>query len=498
MRFSHRINISRFRFVLSFMLSSVLAAIGTVAPFFFYLSLFYGALVALFYLRYMLSDPNSVTPYSLLAINFSAGYLIGPLIAVAYFLRPHAVSPILLSGPFAFNGDVETFAIATMFSSLIISELIFLGEFSSNRLLLYLGEYSQSPSKIRDRVFTVTITIVVIAALWLGDIGYMGVQTISNGTHITILGGLAGSILTAIPAIFVVRAFRTNESRLVRVIFLLVTLLVFVAISITGRRYLIYSLLSTIIIVFYFRPDIEKSIRIAKLKYIVNLRKILMFFMIGVVVLIGMSYFFALRIATDIGSAEQPLSTRIVRAWDILGGPIYKEHHFRSQSETRSGTLPGYLGSLMESNGENLNGVCMLYAVINSIPRLIFQNKFHLLDEYSCTDEHVNTLHGLPPFDSPTTILTQAYADFSYFGPILYVIFIGSLFAVVPWLMRMDGSRDFSVFAVALTLNTLLFTEQGLSFYFVSIRNLIIIFTFSYFIKIFLGRASTGLQRDAI
>ena len=498
MRFPNRISLLRFRFVLGFMVSSVFTAIGVVAPLFFYLSLFYGAIVALLYLRYILSEPNAITPYSLLAINFSAGYLIGPLVAVSYFLRPHVVSPILLSGPFAFNGDVETFAIAITFASLIIAELIFLGEFSSNRLLLYFRDHSKFSSKIRDRVFTTTITMLVAAALLSGDIGYMGVQTIFHSTRITILGGLGGSILTALPAIFVVRALRANVSRLIKILFLLVTLLVFVVMSIIGRRYLMYSVLSTIIIAFCFRPDIERSLRVTRLKHIANLRRILVFFLMGIIVLVGMSYFFSLRIATNIMGAEQPLSTRIVRAWHILGSPLYKEHHFRSQSETRSGTLPGYFGSLMESNGENLDGVCMLQAVINSVPRLILQNKDHLLDEYSCTDERVNTLHGLPPHDSPTTILTQAYADFGYFGPILYVILIGALFGVVPWLIKVDGSHDFSVFAVALTLNTLLFTEQGLSFYFVSIRNLMIIFTFSYCSKIFLSRARAGLQRGAI
>ncbi len=498
MRFSNRISRSRLRFVLGFMVSSIFAAIGVVAPFFFYVSLFYGAILALFYLRYILSDPNAITPYSLLAINFSAGYLIGPLVAVSYFLRPHVVSPILLSGPFAFNGDVETFAIAITFASLIIAELIFLGECSSNRLLLYLRDHSQFSSKMRDHVFTITITMLVAAALLSGDIGYMGVQTIAHSTHITILGGLGGSILTALPSIFIVRALRANVRRLIKVLFLLATLFVFAAISIIGRRYLIYSVLSTIIIAFYFRPDIERSLRVARLKHIVNLRRILMFFLMGIIVLVGMSYFFALRIATDTMSAEQPISTRIVRAWDILGSPLYKEYHFRSQSETRSGTLPGYLGSLMESNGENLDGVCLSYAVIRSVPRLILQNKIYLADEYSCTDERVNTLHGLPSLDSPTTILTQAYADFGYFAPILYVILIGALFGVVPWLIRADGSHDFSVFAVALTLNTLLYTEQGLSFYFISIRNLIIIFIFSYCLKIFLGRASSGHQRGTI
>ncbi len=495
MRFSYRISVSRFRFVLSFMVSSVFAAIGVVAPLFFYLSLFYGAIVALFYLRYILSDPNAITPYSLLAINFSAGYLIGPLVAVLYFLRPHVVSPILLSGPFAFNGDVEKFSIAVAFVSLVIAELIFVGEFSSNRLLLYLRDHSQSSTKTRDRIFMTTITMVGAAALLSGDIGYMGVQMVRGSSHITILGGLGGSILTALPAIFAMKALRPNIGRVSKAIYFLMMLLVFVAVSIIGRRYLIFSILSAAILVLFYRPDIEKSLRLIRLKTI-GIAKIIMVLLVIFIALSGMAYFYAVRVATRISGAEQPLSIRLVKAWDILQSPIYKEYHFRSQAETRSGTLPGYLGSLMESNGKNLYGECILYAVIDAVPRLILLNKEHLLDKYSCTDERVNAIHGLPQVDSPTTILTQAYADFSYFGPILYVILIGALFGVVPWLIRLDGSRDFSVFAIALTLNTLFDVEQGLSFYFVSLRNLIIIFILSYSLKIFFGKTSLKWTPD--
>jgi hypothetical protein len=477
-RSSDRLASAPLYFICSFIFVSAASLAGLFVPIIFYFALFSGAIISLVYLRYFISRSCAITPYSALAVNFSSGYLVGPSVGAWYFLWPHELSPIFLSGPFSFDGNVSWFSIAIAFASLVVAVLIFIGEFSDNKLFSNIGR-SQADSKIHDSIFTVLLIIVVIIAFLSGAIGFMGVNNIGKASHVTILGGLAGTILTALPAIFVVKAFRQNISWIIKAFYILLVILIFVAISITGRRYLIYSILSAAIIMFFYRPDIGRSFHLARLKRRAA-AKIVVIFLLGATLVAGMSYFYALRIAIGTYGPEQSVSSLIVNGWNIWHTQNYAEAQASAQAKARSGTLPGYLGALMDSDTELLDGTCMLHGVLTATPRLLLFNKNRLLDEYSsCSDKRVNVAAGLPRIDSPITIITQAYIDFGYFGPFLYVIIIGALFGVVPLLIKWNRSPVFSVFAIAVTLNTLLYAERGLSSYMVSLRNLIIIFAFS-------------------
>lgn len=495
MRFPDRLASAPLYFICCFIFVSAASLAGLFVPIIFYFALFSGAIISLVYLRHFISRPCAITPYSVLAVNFSLGYLVGPSVAAWYFLWPHEISPIFLSGPFSFDGNVGWFSIAIAFASLAVAVSIFIGEFSDNKLFSNIYR-SQADSKLHDSVFTVAVTILVIIAFLSGDVGYMGVQNFGKDPHVTILGGLAGTILTALPAIFVAKAFRQNTRRINNVFYFLLVIIIFLAISIAGRRYLIYSILSTVIIMFFYRPNIERSFHLARLKRL-GAAKMVVIFLLGATLVVGMSYFYALRIAIWTYGPEQSISSLIVNGWNIWHTQTYAEYHASAEAKARSGTLPGYLGALMDSDTEFLDGTCMLHGVLNSTPRLLLFNKNRLLDEYSsCSDLRVNVAAGLPQIDSPITIITQAYIDFGYFGPFLYVIIIGALFGVVPLLIKWNRSPVFSVFAIAVTLNTLLIAEQGLSFYMVAIRNLIIIFAFSYALMFILDQGSRRRVRE--
>jgi hypothetical protein len=466
-----------------FLAISIGSLIGTFVPIIFYIALFSGAIITSIYLGGAIFSAQRITPYSALAINFSLGYLVGPAVAVLYFLLPHAIPPNLLVGPFAFYGNVDWFSKSIAYAALVVSVLIIIGEFSSNKLLIY---KTFAGSKIHDYIFMAVITTLTTIALVFGDIGYMGVQNIGNTSHITIIGGLAGTIITALPSIFIVEMLRHDIGRRSKILYLVMTFAAFIAIIIIGRRNLIYSVLSAVIIAFLYRPDIGKSFRTRLLTKVAAIRMVFAILLV-VTILTGFSYFYAVRIAETVYGSDQATSTLLLNGLDIWNSSVYSEYHATAEAKARSGTLPGYLGALMASNIVHLDGTCMLHAVINSTPRLILPNKTHLLDEYSsCFDMKVNARAGLPAIDSPISIITQAYVDFGYFAPFVYVILIGALFSIVPPLIRLNGSAVFSIFATSVLLNVLLPAEHGLSFYIFSVRNLLIIFIFSYSLRLLL------------
>jgi hypothetical protein len=483
-----RIDSISFYYICCYIFIAITSLIGLVLPLFFYIALFFGALASLAYLRSELSRIYRITPYSLLAVNFSLAYIVGPSVSAWYYLMPHTLSPLLLTGPFSFVGDMRWFSIGVALSSLVVAELIFVSELSTNKLF-YSISCGQYISRIHERIFLIIMTGIVMFALLSGDIGYGGVSPIGKSSHVTIIGALGITILTALPAIYVMKALRFDVTRLGKLFYSAMVVISLFATIFGGRRYLIYSVLSTVIVFFFYRPNFEKSLRLARFKRF-GIKKLLVVFILTITVLSGISYFYALRIADVTYGPEHSISTLVAEGWNIWRSPGYGKYHASAEAESRSGILPGYLGALIDSKTETLDGICMVHAVLDATPRLVLADKSRLLSEYSsCFDKKVNGTIGLPRVDSPITIITQGYVDFGFLGAVSYVIIIGALFFITQLLINLDKTSIFSVFAVSVSLNTLLIAEQGMAFYIVAIRNLVIVFIFSYILRLLLDKA---------
>lgn len=484
---SRRVRVSSLHFMFGYLCILLLAALGYLFPVLYYVAVFAAVPLSLFFLRSMILRWSSLTPYTVLAVNFAAGYLIGPAVAVVYYLLPHSISPILLSGPFAFDGDTTREAPAVVLASLVVIELIFLGDISSNKFLRVLRNPLIGNSK-RDYLLVIGLVAVVAAAFRLGDLGYMGAQNIGDSNRITVLGGLAFTILPSLPVVFLAFAVDVHTKRLFRGASFVLALLAFAAVSVSGRRFLLFSLLSAFVVAVVVRPQLESFLSLRWLRK-ARVGIVIGALLIGFTLLLGLRFFYYLRISTETLGATAAFSSRLVSAGQIMRSGT--DHHFLGQSATRSGTLPGYLGALLESRGDELNGACMVDGAVIAIPRSLLSGKAALINESPCVKERVNAVHGLAQIDSPVTIIVQGYDDFKFFGPFLYVVVIGLLFTVVVPLCRLARSRCFSVFAAAVCLNTLLFVENDLSFYFVALRNLIIVFLAVFFLRVILpGKGS--------
>jgi hypothetical protein len=452
----------------------------------YYLTIFLSAILSVLYITHKLHDSKTITPYTLIAINFMAGYMIGPSVAAIYYLQQHALPPGILAGPFSFFGQTQQFAAALWYSATAIVILLFVDNSSKSYLIENIRQVTSHGIRTSDWLFVLLLIAIVALAFVNGGIGYMGTQTVNDTSHITVLGGLAGTILPALPPIFAGIALIQHSGRMVRLLSWILCTVSLVFVVVMGRRYLIFSLFSLMIVAAMMSYKFSEFFNLRKL-FNINILKFVTPILLVVFVFAGTSFFFALRNASNKIGDQLSLLTRIDVAtsiWLYSGG---EENHFSAQSRARSGTLPGYLGALITSKGPDLLGACFMYGIITSAPRMILRDKERVLHEYSCTDEHVNALHALPEVDSPATILTQGVADFWIFGGLVYAVLIGWVLALASRAVRFCGTGVYGLVGGCIIIITAVYVEQGLGFYFVNLRNvgflMFIYFGLSGFLK---------------
>ncbi len=322
--------------------------------------------------------------------------------------------------------------------------------------------------------FLVAMAGLVVAALLTGDLGYMGTQVDANDT-VSLLGSLGATVLPALVPISFAAVLRRPASKVWRAVCLIVLVSMCTILVIQGRRVLIFAALTAMVFVRLYRPG-QRALNMVP-RWRVRRRSTLLITVATVFVLSGLYYFSALRLATERRGQDTALDVRTVVAMQILRQDQYGFLGFASaQAGARSGTLPGYLAALLQSHaGGRLFGECLASNAITAVPRVLLAQKTYLTSKYSCTDEHVNAAFGLPQTDSPTTLLTQGYADFGWLGAVLYPLLIGAMMQLTLRLARVPSILSVKAFILSAVLFQSLFVEQSLSSYFVAVRNLGII-----------------------
>jgi len=439
----------------------------------FYLSIIAGAVAALATLVRIFRYPQKASVYSLFTLSVLSGYMLGPIVAVIYYFTLHRYSPQLLVGQFAFVGYNNTISYA-LASAYVVAGLLNLADSISKPVFRSSLNSQHIIHDLSDKLFLLIMSFIVFAALFAGDFGYLG--TVPNSQdQITVLGGLAGLILPAlIPLLSYVLTKQYMNSRLSWIYVVLIILLALILI-ITGRRELLFVAIITIIYIAYAAPGIRRVFFIRKV--LMNPRRLLAIMAIGTFVFLGFYGFYSIRVAKNQLGYNRQLSIDITQAARIIGNG--RRSFYSSASDeamARPGTLIGYLGSLQGSSIKRyLYGQCVLYGIIDSIPSVILSNKRSILRQYPCTDAYINARFNLPQIDSPTTLLTIGYVDYGVAGMLLYPIIFAALLSNFLGLIRRVRWQLFNLLCIAAVLFASIFVEQDIIFYFVTIRNIIII-----------------------
>lgn len=448
-----------------------LASSGAVT--FYFLVLVIGAALAVRALLKIVRHPENITMFHLLANSILLGYFLGPLISIAHwYFGSQFYSNVWLAGPFAYAGYSPVFSLAAAAAYLSLACLA-VGDRYARPICASLPPENSRPRK-PDKVFLLLMVAVVIYGVGSGQIGYMG-TTVSSHNTVTVLGSLAALVLPALVAVLAYLLWDRETNRRWRILYLVLLLLMLVITTIQGRRVLIFTILTTLCFLALKSKRWREGLVFRQLLRLP--RRLALLIAVCALVLIGMFYFFALRTAFGQHGPGTKLMLNATTALTIMqNNPRGFLREASAQSEARSGTLPGYLGRLLESpSSDHMFGGCLYGVLVTSTPRAFLRHKQQLMQQYSCSDETVNRIFGLPMEDSPTTLLTQGYADFGWLGLIIYPLMAGFILQLPARYLSFRSWPVINGVVIASLIFAGVFVEQDTSFYFVTVRNLIVI-----------------------
>lgn len=443
----------------------------------FFLFVILGAALAIRALLRLVRRPTEISIFHVLATSVLLGYFFGPAVSILYWHFGDQTDPERLAGPFAYRGYTPAFSLAITAAYLSVAALTFADQHTLPLARLQRVQ-GRSASSV-DRLFLTAMAFIVVAALAFGEIGYMG-TTVSGADTVTVLGSLAALVLPGLVPVLLVSLLAPQQVKAHRAFFLILVLPLLAVLALQGRRVLIFTAVVALFLLAYRDPRWRNRLQLRRL--LARPREIAYIALLGALVLAGMYFFYAVRLAVNQNGATAPLSAQVDTAIHIIRGDRKAFYSTATeQGQARSGTLPGYLGGLLDSPVDrHMNGLCLYASLLKATPRVLLPDKQLLTSQYSCSDEAVNHIYGLPETDSPTTLLTQGYADFGWLGIVLYPLLAGGLIQLSLRYLRLPSVPVVSELFVSIFVFTGIFVEQSTDFYLVTVRNLVFILGIGY------------------
>jgi len=214
-------------------------------------------------------------------------------------------------------------------------------------------------------------------------------------------------------------------------------------------------------------------------------RKLFFSVVLGCTAYFGIKLFFAFRVAGWESPGAQDAIQLLHSAINILSNPLkYDYDYLLSETSIERPFVIKYFSQIIEkTNFEKwLYGEAFIATVLISIPSILIGPKKFLIDE-----ELINPRIGLPVIDEANTILTTGFADFGWFGMIVYPIIVMLMLKCLIILVRKSGIRWLDYFVQFGVLFLLLNVENSMSAYWTFIRNTLIILVIVLALKLFIG-----------
>jgi hypothetical protein len=339
----------------------------------------------------------------------------------------------------------------------------------SSAILFFLGEIYERP--IFGREFRLHLDEKMRTLIRLGSLGMVaGYATHSldfqgvtaAGGHVSIFGSFLLWIYSPLTSI-AAASFLTARTRKDRILDGLSLLILFLVVSLTGRRVAIYTgigiLFTLRLIGFRWREDI--------------VRKALILLGLGGVVVMCSLTFMLLRIA---GSAQRKggwisVEQRLVIAGRMVqkgGAYSLAAEVSRTNLQKRTFVL-GFLSNVLDVSmhmtpalGQDAVGMIQI-----GIPRFIYPEKNAYFSEEALVDQH----YGLSYGDEPNSILTGGATDFGLIGMILYPLITIFVFRAVFRIFEIRLPPVPLLFLILSFIQIMLITEGTIAIYFDTVRN---------------------------
>jgi hypothetical protein len=346
----------------------------------------------------------------------------------------------------------------------------------------------------RFAVILVGVEVLVVLAAYInGDYGYGGVQVNESTGRISGFSAIAD--LGAAPAVGVCGyVLGRSKGMFERVAFSMLGLIVLLSIVPSGRRPIVLALLVAAI-------GFSLSGGLKRLSMIQIAVGALIF---GTFAYLTTSYFYALRLSFwELGPGSS-LFDQMSLAFDFLVSPALQERFSALLSENiRERTFAiGYLADLIEATWRTapLYGDAFMFYIRIAIPAALDPSKSTILD-YQQIENMAHPKLGLPVLDQANSVLTDGVTDFGLPGALIYLLGIVAMSEVTLRLMQRVPAPVTCLFAGLVLVHLGLEPEFTLSDYFVTIRNLTLMFVLlggaEYFIRSELGAMWIGSRRPA-
>lgn len=309
--------------------------------------------------------------------------------------------------------------------------------------------------------FVVALCAFLAFAFASGDLGYMGVQ-ISSESGASPIGIIGISILPAVAASTVL--FAVSERRY---FWIIVAIAMVIATALTGRRFLLFTLLMIPIL----SAICNRPVRIAT---IIRMLPVLAVFGVGAYFL--SLFFVAVRIAQWSLVTEASTLDLLVKAVDLYSADQGFAVQDFIQRTTASRTLVlYYLAGMVDAF---INGYLPLYgkdayqSLLTAIPSAFWPDK--LLFVFGASEEFVHPIVGFPIFDGPNSIVVSGFTDFGPIGAIVYPLLKVWVFGLLISLSGRVGITKLApIFSTLIAIVSITYIEQSLTGDFTTIRNII-------------------------
>lgn len=440
---------------------SITTALFSGSHLFFILVVAVSSLLALFELSRIITNSAAVRFSEVLSISILLGYVVGISVHLVY-LQATKTADFQMWQRYGihYSQDFLGLALAAVLFSSALLMVVSAWEVPKRTLAL-IDELSTPKA---ERLVWVGVALV-LAALYSGQIGYMGVMTADSG-RITALGALAVLVVPPLVpytlALAICERPRVNRLLLWGVLALLISVTVLM-----GRRYLLYALILSAMV-------------LLKRQYPLSWRRVGLAVFLGLVAVMtvywGFKFFMALRMVRPQLDMDASILMHVNMALDVLWNEQAKEVGERLADNVGTRTfILSYFAGLMSTQSSHVPafGKELMYFIQMAIPSILMPEKTAILP--SKREEIMHPLYGIPVFDGPGSIMVSGYDDFGLLGvafyPVALVTLYSGFYATVCRITRVQSIRLFVFFTL---LFQLLYIEQSLTASFVALRNLII------------------------
>jgi|GEM_PF-5469533 len=325
---------------------------------------------------------------------------------------------------------------------------------------LRISEYLER-SLSKQSIFIIVLSAAILVFGFINEtIGYMGIYLISD-RRISPLGALCSVAIPPLTSIALASLLLLpNELRKYRIVLLATSAILVLLVVLVGRRVLMYTIISSIILV---GPSLLEKFRSRR----INISRIICIGLVAPVLLVfGFNTFHAVRLTVNMMTYQQkPGVLEIVPYMiDLVQAPyaVVELNETLIENITQRPFVLSYLAGLMDAHMKKSTPVFgeLEYALAMAVPSLFQPQK--TLQMAPSIEDVIHPLLGLPVFDGPNTILTAGLNDLGFMGTLIYPVMIVGLYIFISRIIPSNWPPFLSLFILLRLMFALLYLEDSL------------------------------------